>query len=347
MSSPLALLALWALVIVLAAVAGLLVRHEPRRVANGALIAAAAILAAVLALVTIARLPLAPERFEQLSMLGALAVGAMLLGLPLLLMLNGVVVVRREGRALAHLLSFAAGTAMLVLPLGVVWLFERNIIVVGAIAFAVAAMSAWLAFAFLAFFAHTLAAAVAGRRAPANAVIALGSGLVDGEVPKLLAGRLERALAEARRRGGPDGPLPIVASGGQGPDEPRAEAAAMAEWLEANGQPADRILVEDRSTTTEENLRFSRDLLEAEGIGSPWLIATSAYHAPRAGMLARDLGIDAQAVGGRTRFYYVPSAYLREFAGVVVAHPWPHLVAAAVAVVIAVLLGIESTAQRP
>lgn len=43
----------------------------------------------------------------------------------------------------------------------------------------------------------------------------------------------------------------------------------------------------------------------------------------------------------------MPSAYLREFAGVIVAHPWPHLLAVAAAVVIAVLLGIESTAQRP
>ncbi len=52
----------------------------------------------------------------------------------------------------------------------------------------------------------------------------------------------------------------------------------------------------------------------------PYLIVTNDYHVPRAAMLARTLGIDAQAIGCATALYYWPSAYLREFVAVLAGH---------------------------
>lgn len=110
--------------------------------------------------------------------------------------------------------------------------------------------------------------------------------------------------------------VPLVVSGGRGADESVAEGDAMAGWLRERGVPGELVRTEDRATTTAENLTFSAALLAADGVAPPYLIATSNYHAPRAALLARDLGVDAQAVGGRTAWYYLPSAYLREFAAV-------------------------------
>ena len=94
----------------------------------------------------------------------------------------------------------------------------------------------------------------------------------------------------------------------------------MAEWLRRHGVAGEDILVEDRSRTTRENLLHSAHLLEQRGVPEPYLIVTNDYHAPRAAMLARSLGIDAQAVGCPTALYYWPSAYLREFVAVMIDH---------------------------
>lgn len=96
----------------------------------------------------------------------------------------------------------------------------------------------------------------------------------------------------------------------------------MAEYLISHGLGESDVLLEDRSRTTEQNLQFSREVATAAlPSGSQpghLLVATNGYHAPRAALLSRHLGIDADVVGAKTADYYVPSGYLREFAGVMV-----------------------------
>lgn len=77
---------------------------------------------------------------------------------------------------------------------------------------------------------------------------------------------------------------------------PPSEAEAMRELLIARGVPADRIVLEDRSTTTFENLAFAKALLDARGIADV-LIVSDAYHGPRALMVARALGLEARFSG--------------------------------------------------
>ena len=56
----------------------------------------------------------------------------------------------------------------------------------------------------------------------------------------------------------------FVASGGQGSDEVVSEAESMRRYLtESRHVPADAVLMEDRSTTTMENLRFSKEIMDA------------------------------------------------------------------------------------
>ena len=118
--------------------------------------------------------------------------------------------------------------------------------------------------------------------APVSAVIVLGAG-VYGTRPSLsLQVRLEAALNYIADK--PD--IPIVVSGGQGPGEDISEAQCMADWLIARDVDEERIIREDRSTNTKENLAFSRAKLQEAGIDPDGRIAvvSADYHLYRAGL---------------------------------------------------------------
>ncbi|NHC24189.1 YdcF family protein [Nocardioides sp. IC4_145] len=257
---------------------------------------------------------------DIVTLVVTIAVALGLLTLPLLLVGNGVVMMRRERRSLGNALSLLTGLALLGLPVVLVPLLRHENPWTGSAAVALLTAQACISACFLAFAAHTVLYARIARRAPARAVVVLGSGLVRGGVSPLLAARLERAVTAAEERDGAGRRPVLVPSGGQGRDEPRPEGQVMAEWLRGRGVDADDILVEDRARTTRENLLLSARLLERHGVPAPYLVVTNDYHAPRAAELARRLGIDAQAIGAPTAWYFWPSAYLREFAAVMLEH---------------------------
>jgi uncharacterized SAM-binding protein YcdF (DUF218 family) len=260
--------------------------RDPRPLRNGFLAVIATY--GVLGLVSFvaAKIPVV-EFAADLIRVAVLVAGAVgLLLLPVILTVNGILMARREHRSLGNLLSLLAGIALLILPLIVVWLISHENTVTGTIAVGLLTAQACLGLLFLIFVAHTALYAVVARRAPARAVIVLGSGLVAGQVPPLLAGRLQQALTAAHQRQEQKETsrrIPIVPSGGQGADESRSEGEAMAEWLREHGVPDRDILVEDQARTTEENLRYSAGLLQRVGIDPPYLIVTNNYHAPPRG----------------------------------------------------------------
>jgi uncharacterized SAM-binding protein YcdF (DUF218 family) len=112
----------------------------------------------------------------------------------------------------------------------------------------------------------------------------------------------------------------IITSGGRGSDEETTEAAAMASYLIAAGVPAERILLEDRSTTTRENLVNSRELMIARDPGYRCLLVTNNFHAFRTALIAREVHVNGQVVGAPTAWYYLPSATIREFVGILRDH---------------------------
>jgi uncharacterized SAM-binding protein YcdF (DUF218 family) len=292
------------------------VRRDPRALRNGFLVLLLVHYALGLVAVVASTSSVLESVADVVRLVLFLVVGLGLMLLPFLLLVDGVLMLRRERRTLGNMLSLLAGLALVGLPLVLVVLLRHENPVTGSLAVGLLTAQACVSLLFLAFAVHSALYARLARRAPARAVIVLGSGLVRGAVPPLLAGRLRRAVAAAHERGGPDGGPVLVPSGGRGADEPVAEGVAMAAWLREHGVPPQDVLVEDRARTTQENLRLSVELLESHGVSGPYLLVTNDYHAPRAAMLARRLGIDAQAVGSRTARYYWPSAYLREFVAV-------------------------------
>ena len=82
--------------------------------------------------------------------------------------------------------------------------------------------------------------------------------------------------------------MTVVVSGGQGPDEHISEAQAMYDYFVSQGMPPEQILMEDRSSNTLQNLRFSRERLEGEGydLSDGVLVVSNGFHLTRARMLA-------------------------------------------------------------
>lgn len=259
-----------------------------------------------------------------------------------LLMVNGVQMVRREGLRVANLLSMALGIALLApyLLLAVAW-FTGNLWLVVALASLTMVIS-YVGFVLVAFLLYSLAYGRLPYRPGMDAIVVHGSGLVGARVPPLLARRLDRAIEVFRAETAAGRAPVLITSGGKGSDEEISEAAAMAGYLVERGIPAGAVVLEDRSTTTRENLLFTRDLLGARGSTTRMVLVTSNFHILRTAILARELGLDAEVTGARTAFYYWPSAMLREFAAILVANRWVNGIACVVLAALPLLAFLAS-----
>lgn len=103
-----------------------------------------------------------------------------------------------------------------------------------------------------------------------------------------------------------------VVSGGQGSGENISEAECMYRWLVAKGIDKNRIYKEDESTSTEENIAFSKEIIRENGLDERIAIVTSDYHSYRAGMIAKENDIVFGIASGQTAFWLLPTFYVRE-----------------------------------
>ena len=148
--------------------------------------------------------------------------------------------------------------------------------------------------------------------AGADYLIVLGAG-VNGSEPSLsMVNRLDAALDYLNAH-----PACVaVVSGGQGPGENITEAEAMRAWLTSHGVAAERIVLEERATTTAENLRYSFDLIRDRDGGMEEVsvaVVSSEYHLYRAEAMARRLGVPVSGVAGHTSLLVLRANYfLRE-----------------------------------
>lgn len=147
---------------------------------------------------------------------------------------------------------------------------------------------------------------------PLKAIIVLGSGTPNGQPSPALRARLDKAreLAAAHPAAW------VVVSGGVDFGETASEGRIMGDYLRAHGMAAERILQEERSTSTELNLRYSLPLLQAKGLGltSPMAVVTSDFHTVRAQRIARKIGYTQSVVAAApTPLYLRYNAWLREY----------------------------------
>jgi uncharacterized SAM-binding protein YcdF (DUF218 family) len=155
-----------------------------------------------------------------------------------------------------------------------------------ALSLVVAAISGGLTIA--AACAHALAVARrTASSAAGDAVLVLGMRSRHGVPERAYRARLDRALALSRSN--PD--ARIIVLGGRTTEGQPSEAEIGRLYLVANGFPAERILAEDRSRHTLENLQEYRAAFPLSGGGLPVLV-TSRFHLARTALLARGLGIE-------------------------------------------------------
>jgi uncharacterized SAM-binding protein YcdF (DUF218 family) len=230
--------------------------------------------------------------------------------------------VRKEGRHPSNLLSLLAGLGIY----GLIGLMTVAVVTrsrpLGIAVGTTLVVMAYVSFLFVCFVGYAYLYGRMRVRRDAGFVVVLGSGLIGGtRVPPLLASRLERGREVYDALAGRGGRPPVlIVSGGQGPDEGVPESHAMADYLVERGFPADRIVREDRSETTEENMVFSKRLMDEMDPGARCVIVTNNFHAFRAALMARRAGVEGQVVGSPTAAYFWPTATIREFAAVFLHH---------------------------
>ncbi|MCF0229373.1 MAG: YdcF family protein, partial [Parasporobacterium sp.] len=170
---------------------------------------------------------------------------------------------------------------------------------------------------FLSFMLSTMICGLtAAKRVPAfdaDYIIILGCGIrKDGTLLPLIQGRVDRALWFRNKQLEATGKEAVlVPSGGKGSDEIISEGEAMKRYLMEKGIPEDMIRAETGSTTTLENMRFSKDIIDKEKKDAKIVYSTTNYHVFRSGILARQAGLNADGVGGRTKWYFWPNAFVR------------------------------------
>ena len=143
-------------------------------------------------------------------------------------------------------------------------------------------------------------------------IVVLGCKTIDDEPSWMLKDRLDKAYKELLKN--PD--VMCVVTGGQGEDEKYSEAYVMKKYLTEKGISADRIIIEDSSTSTEENLLYTKATIELNGLSHNVVIVTDRFHELRARIWAEKAGFDnIYSDCCDTRIYLVIGYWFREMFG--------------------------------
>lgn len=241
------------------------------------------------------------------------------------LLVNAWIVIRREGFSLPNILPALFALAIVAwiigIPVGIGISHSRVVISLSAL---LLVLGLWFFFSFVALLVYSWFYRRLPRKRRFDYIIIHGAGLRGEEPTPLLRGRIDKALELWKAQGAH---AILIPSGGQGSDEVISEAEAMARYLSSRGVPQDSILLEDRSTTTMENLLFAKHLLEARGLGAyRCAFVTSDYHVFRTSLYASKVGLKGDGIGSKTASYYFPSAFIREFIAITKEHWLPYVI---------------------
>lgn len=247
------------------------------------------------------------------------AVIALLFSVPSLLVMNGVHMLKREGRSLANILSLVFGLVIgageiaavaVAFSYSYIQLTHTQVKLMSLFASSVFFVSA----VFLAFMFYSRFIQYIPHFRQFDYVVVLGCGLLQGDrMSKLLSQRCDAGISIYKRSKVKPKMIP---SGGQGPDEKISEAAAMAKYMIEQGVCEEDIILEDQSLNTMQNLANSKAIIEAREGGRRTIVCTSNYHLYRALSYSRKLKFRCSGRGAKVAGYYWPSALIREFAAV-------------------------------
>ena len=260
------------------------------------------------------------ENAHLVMIVGILLIPVLILLSGLFLIVNGFILLKKEGFSKANLLSPIMGIVIL---LFFVFMWIR----VGLVTNNFFIYNPWIdilfmfiiysyiifGFAFVGFMMYSFVYLWVPKKQKYDFIIIHGAGLLDGErVTPLLKRRIDKAVQAFHQSKNPY--IRLIASGGQGSDEKISEAQAMYNYLvEHTDVPKEAIILEEKSTTTYENLLFSKEIGEQLIENPRFLFVTNDYHVFRTSTYARQIGMQGDGLGCSTASYYIPSAFIREY----------------------------------
>ena len=253
-------------------------------------------------------------------MIAVIVFCVLLLIVPIMLISNGILMWRREGHSMANLLSFIIGiiigvgeisTLIIVFISGTELNFTDTLANIALINLVISITVIYASVCLLLFVLYSIFLQLIPRKSDFDYVIIHGAGLIDGsKVSKLLSDRIDKAINVYETD---PSPTILIPSGGKGSDESISEAEAMAEYLKEHGIPESDIIMEDKSTTTMENLENCKAIIDSREGRKYTALVTSNYHVYRALRYCRKIGLNCTGIGSHTALYYWPSAVIREF----------------------------------
>lgn len=282
-----------------------------------------------------------------LALISVLGLGVLLISifLWLFLIINGIIMWRRESRNLANSLTLLLGAGLIIYPMIIGWLSKILPKWLITLLNTIENLSwAYLLLNFIAFIFSFMILRLIRPKYDKDYLIVLGAGLINGKtVSNLLASRIKRAITFAEKQISIKNKTPyIILSGGQGSDESLPEGQAMKEFIINEGlYNSSYLIAETKSLNTLENMQFSKQIVQDHG----WdlrkgLFATSDYHVYRATGYALFAGLNINGLGAKTRKYFVPSAILREYIAILMQHKRLHLIIFVLILLISLSSGI-------
>ena len=152
--------------------------------------------------------------------------------------------------------------------------------------------------------------AAASAEIPENSpAVVLGCG-VNGEKPSaMLNKRIDAAYDYLT-----ENPQAVcILSGGKGDGENLSEARCMYNALTEKGIAPERLYLEENSTSTAENMQYSKQILTEKGLGDTVVLITTDFHQFRAGLLAEKQGLQTYKVSARSGVFALPTFIVREW----------------------------------
>ena len=158
-------------------------------------------------------------------------------------------------------------------------------------------------------------------------VIILGSKINnDGTLTPLLKARVDKAIEFGQKQyKTTKKEIIYIPSGGKGKDEVIAEAMAIKNYLTTKGIKEKQIIIEDKSTNTLENMKFSKIKIDEKKKEAKISFSTTNYHVFRSGVIASEQGINCEGMGSKTKWYFYTNALIREFIANIVQERKKHI----------------------
>ena len=246
--------------------------------------------------------------------------------LAVMLVISNVVLIKKEGYRLSNMLGIALGSLLVLGSIIAPNLYtildeligDHSRFVDGLIYFFEAEISLIIAYFECMMVGVIICTLKSERYQPPfnqNFLIILGCKVGSDRQPlPILQGRLDRALAFAGAQKQALGPaITYIPSGGQGSDEVISEAQAMKNYLLAQGVSTYKIITENKSKTTRENMAFSKKIIDQQQGENKVVFVTTGYHVWRSGVIANTVGLKAVGIGAKAPWYFYNNALIREF----------------------------------